>query len=169
VLTDLESTNGTKVNNEDIQLRILRFGDIISVGRSVILYGSRDQIAGRLSKLRGESEGTINPEESKGPNRKASPFDFDLNWNADSDLQATLYAFEPPEIPDRLTPGQAAQLAEVLDYLHIRIRNLLNSAQVEPKADRVVIDSRQWQSLLDLQSRLAEYLRCVSDPNASNG
>jgi hypothetical protein len=45
----------------------------------------------------------------------------------------------------------------------------LNSAQVEPKADRVVIDSRQWQSLLDLQSRLAEYLRCVSDPNASNG
>jgi|GEM_PF-5467228 len=33
VLTDLESTNGTKVNNEDIQLRILRFGDIILIGR----------------------------------------------------------------------------------------------------------------------------------------
>ncbi|HEV3023742.1 MAG TPA: FHA domain-containing protein, partial [Pirellulales bacterium] len=34
VLTDLESTNGTKVNGEDIQLRILRVGDMISVGRS---------------------------------------------------------------------------------------------------------------------------------------
>ncbi len=33
VLTDLESTNGTKVNGEDIQLRILRYGDMISVGR----------------------------------------------------------------------------------------------------------------------------------------
>ena len=55
VLTDLESTNGTKVNNEDIQLRILRFGDIISVGRSVILYGSREQIAGRHVAMKAPS------------------------------------------------------------------------------------------------------------------
>ena len=39
VLTDLESTNGTKVNGEDIQLRILRHGDLICVGRSILLYG----------------------------------------------------------------------------------------------------------------------------------
>src|SRR5688500_61821 len=45
VLTDLESTNGTKVNGEDVQLRILRFGDMISLGRSVLLFGTRDQIA----------------------------------------------------------------------------------------------------------------------------
>src|SRR6201991_3227418 len=45
VITDLESTNGTKVNGEDIQLRILRFGDIVSLGRSVLLVGSRDGIA----------------------------------------------------------------------------------------------------------------------------
>src|SRR5881394_1748301 len=54
VLTDLESTNGTKVNGEDIQLRILRYGDVISVGRSVLLYGSRDQISRRLAELRGD-------------------------------------------------------------------------------------------------------------------
>ena len=29
ILTDLESTNGTKVNGEDVQLRILRYGDVI--------------------------------------------------------------------------------------------------------------------------------------------
>ncbi|HEX3870706.1 MAG TPA: FHA domain-containing protein, partial [Pirellulales bacterium] len=40
VLTDLESTNGTKVNGENIQLRILRHGDIVAVGRSVLLFGS---------------------------------------------------------------------------------------------------------------------------------
>src|SRR5438552_12123993 len=51
VITDLESTNGTKVNNEDVQLRILRFGDMIQLGRSVLLFGSREQIAERLSKL----------------------------------------------------------------------------------------------------------------------
>src|SRR6187401_3112733 len=32
VITDLESTNGTKVNGEDIQLRILRYGDMIQLG-----------------------------------------------------------------------------------------------------------------------------------------
>ena len=52
VLTDLDSTNGTKVNGEDIQLRILRYGDLISVGRSVLLIGSREQIAKRLQDLR---------------------------------------------------------------------------------------------------------------------
>lgn len=167
VLTDLESTNGTKVNNEDIQLRILRHGDIISVGRSVILYGTREQIAGRLAKLRGHGHGAENPEDS-AKNRKASSSDFDLNWNADADLQATLYSIDPPELPDRLSPGQAAQLAEVLEYLHIRLRNFLSSATVESKVDRVVLDLRQWQTILDLQSRLADYLRSVSDPSASN-
>src|SRR5438093_12283249 len=52
VITDLESTNGTKVNNDDVQLRILRFGDMIQLGRSVLLFGAREQIADRLSKLR---------------------------------------------------------------------------------------------------------------------
>ncbi len=37
VLTDLESTNGTRVNGEETQLRILRYGDVINVGRSVLL------------------------------------------------------------------------------------------------------------------------------------
>ncbi len=65
VLTDLESTNGTKVNGEDIQLRILRFGDMISLGRSVLLIGSREQIARRLAALRGEDPpaGTMGLEE----------------------------------------------------------------------------------------------------------
>jgi hypothetical protein len=36
---------------------------------------------------------------------------------------------------------------------------------MDGKGDRVAIAVNQWQSLLDLQSRLAEYLRSVSDPN----
>ena len=33
ILTDLESTNGTKVNGHWIHMRILQVGDVISVGR----------------------------------------------------------------------------------------------------------------------------------------
>ena len=51
VLTDLQSTNGTKVNNEEVQLRILRHGDMITVGRSTIVFGTRSQINQRLEEL----------------------------------------------------------------------------------------------------------------------
>src|SRR5256885_13557742 len=64
VITDLESTNGTRVNNEDVQLRILRFGDMIQLGRSILLFGSREQIAQRLSKLReGNGEGSADADD----------------------------------------------------------------------------------------------------------
>jgi len=169
VLTDLESTNGTKVNGEDIQLRILRHGDMISVGRSVLLFGSRDEIANRVARLRANSrhDHTIGTDDSQTP-RKPASCDFDLNIEGDSDLQAKLFALDPPELPNRLSPGQAAQLAEVFEYLHLRVRQMLRAADVDVKAERVVLDLAQWQNLLDLQSRLAEYLRFVSDPHAGS-
>jgi pSer/pThr/pTyr-binding forkhead associated (FHA) protein len=163
VITDLESTNGTKVNGEVVQLRILRFGDIISLGRSVLLFGSREQIAERLASLRGEtSSGTVTGEEE--PQVSAASLDFELNWSADPDLQSTLHTLQAPDLPERLSPGQAAQLCELLEYLHLRIRDLLASVTIKPDADRVVLEARQWQNLVDLQSRLATYLRSAGQP-----
>ena len=167
VLTDLESTNGTKVNGEDIQLRILRFGDMISVGRSVLLFGSRDQIASRLAAMKQDSpsnRATVDPSQA---DERASALDFELNWEDDTDLQATLHTLEPPDLPDRLSPGQAAQLAELLEYAHIRLRHLLDTVQTEGKGESLTLGMREWQGLLDLQARLGEYLRMVSDPNRS--
>src|SRR4029077_11629915 len=48
ILTDLESTNGTRVNGAVVQIRRLRFGDRVGVGRSVLLFGSNEQIASRM-------------------------------------------------------------------------------------------------------------------------
>jgi len=165
VITDLESTNGTKVNNEDMtNIRILRFGDMIQLGRSVLLFGSREQIAQRLSKLR---EGNGDPAAAPDQVEKASQIsslDFELNWSEDADLQATIHALEPPQLPERLTPGQAAQLAELLEFLHLRLRNFIGNAQADGKSNNVSLDVRQWQALIDLQARLAEYLREVGEP-----
>src|SRR6185436_13774015 len=140
VLTDLESTNGTKVNGEDIQLRILRFGDMITVGRSVLLYGTREQIARRLARLRGEEPG----QEGKGDKRadRGAPVDIGLHWDDESSFQAALHSLEPPELPDRLSPGQAAQLSELLEYLHIRIRQVLGTVQIDGKSQRIEIDAK---------------------------
>lgn len=170
VLTDLESTNGTKVNGEDIQLKILRFGDLISVGRSVLLFGTREQIVGRMSHLRGNEEfvkrGTNSPNKDDRPSVQGSSVDFDLNFPMTPEGQAKLMLMEPPELPDRMTPGQAAQIAEMLEYLIIRLRELIASVRVENnKAERVSLEFGQWQYLVDVQARLGEMLRSLSEPD----
>ncbi len=132
----------------------------------MLLFGSRDQIAARLAHLRGQQvppDGNLDDEDQEKI-RQAVSLDFELNWRDDDDLQATLHVLEPPELPERLGPGQAAQLAELLEYLHIRIRHLLASVKVDEGSQRVSLDQRQWQNLLDLQARLALYLRTIGDP-----
>ena len=175
VLTDLQSTNGTKVNGEDMQLRILRFGDMITVGRSVLLFGSRDQIADRLATLRKaqghERPPGVDPRKTLGADDFADSsapanFDSELHWAEDPQVQATLHALEAPELPDRLSPGQAAQLADLLNFFHIRMRHLLESVSVDKGTESVSLEARQWQNLLDLQMRLAKYLREIGEPQS---
>ena len=169
VLTDLESTNGTRVNGEDIQLRILRHGDLITVGRSVLLFGSRDEIAQRLETLRNPQRPTaeIMDDEDLEKIKDASSLDFELNWGTDDDLQATLHVLQPPELPRRLTPGQAAQLSELIEYLHVRIRRLLETVEINEQADPKIVslDLRQWLNLVDLQGRLSAYLYNIGNPD----
>src|SRR5215210_8779514 len=55
ILTDLESTNGTRVNGNVVQIRRLRPGDRIGVGRSLILFGSEQEINARNAALTGVS------------------------------------------------------------------------------------------------------------------
>jgi predicted component of type VI protein secretion system len=167
VLTDLESTNGTKVNGEEIQLRILRYGDLIAVGRSILLFGSREQIAARMARLRGngfrepstrgaEDQALLAPEESAE--------DFDGASSSDYQMQETMNALEPPELPEHLSPAQAAQVCEIFGYFHQRIRELLDAAKFKSPTDRVTVDFQQWQNLVDIQSRLADFLRNIGDP-----
>jgi len=166
VITDLESTTGTRVNGEDVQLRVLRFGDVIALGRSVLLFGNREQIANRLSQLRGADSGSLG---TKVPSpswvaQHGDASDFDFQWSQDSEWLSTLNTLEPPELPDRLAPGQAAQLSELLDYIHIRLRDVIDSVKEDPKADRVTLEALHWQELLDLQARVSEYLKQIGEP-----
>ena len=60
IITDLDSTNGTRVNGNVVQIRRLRAGDKIHVGRSVLLFGSESEIRGGLPRrrLRGRRSST---------------------------------------------------------------------------------------------------------------
>jgi len=167
VLTDLESTNGTKVNGETVQLWILRPGDVVMLGRSVLLYGSRDEIAQRLATLRGVDLAAgvpLEPEDVDLAN-SALLLDFELNWSEDPAARQALHTLLPPELPSHLNPGQAAQMGEVLQYLHLRLRGLVNTVKSKGKAERVTVELRQWQNLVDLEDRLALYLRSLGEPH----
>ena len=171
VLTDLASTNGTRGNGEDIQLRIVRYGDIVAVGRSILLMGSRENIAARLAELRknGLQPNSDEKDEKQilADEAEVDPLDFELNWQESQNLQATLFSLQPPELPEGLSPGQAAQLSELLEYMHIRIRHLLLSVEEEDQpSGRVQLDLRLWQEAIDLQANLALYLRTIGDPNS---
>lgn len=169
LLTDLTSTNGTQVNGEEVQLRVLKHGDLITIGRSVLLYGSREQIAARLAALRGEPVDVdeLDADDSEQALKNLVSLDFELGCN-DSNLQATLHTLEPPLLPARMDAVQAAELSELLEYLHIRLRRLIACAKVDDDEQTPIqIDYRRWQDLLDLQSRLAEYMRKIGDPDAS--
>ena len=67
ILTDLDSTNGTRVNGSAIQIRRLRPGDQLSIGRSMLLFGTMEEIAARRTSgmpAHGESQAqTIRAEE----------------------------------------------------------------------------------------------------------
>jgi hypothetical protein len=167
VLTDLESTNGTRVNGEDTQLRILRFGDVISLGRSVLLFGTREQIASRLEELRGEGITDTSEliAEQLAQRVDSKSISFELRLGASEDLQSTLHMPQPPDLPAALSPGQAAQVSEILEYLHLRTRQLVQAASIDEQNGKAVLPLSNWQELLDLQSQLAEYLRMIGDPD----
>lgn len=166
VLTDLDSTNGTRVNGEQTQLRILRYGDIIALGRSVLRYGTKEQIAQRLEELRASGEVGTDELESSALAKAAesSSLDADLDWESTRQLRSTLHIPTPPELPEGLGPGQAAQLSELLEYLHLRSRDLVNAVRIPEGKASVKIGIEHWQEVLDLQSLLAEYLRKVGEP-----
>ncbi len=167
VLTDLESTNGTKVNGENVQLWILRYGDVITLGRTVLLFGSPKEIARRLASLRGVdlSAGATLQSEDLDQASPSVSLESELNWGNDPDAQATLHTLIPPDLPAGLSPGQAAQVSEMLQYFHLRLRGLVQSVKVRPKSDKVSLDQREWQNLLDLHDRIAGYLRSVGEPD----
>ncbi|MFN7733963.1 MAG: FHA domain-containing protein [Pirellula sp.] len=156
VLTDLESTNGTRVNGQDCQLRILRFGDLILLGRSVLLFGTRDQIFGEMAPSAPEVPRHL---QSLG---KSSEMEVDSELLRQSAEPAAL--LDGPKLPERLSPSQAAQLAEMLEYFHSRIGEVIDSTQISDKKSTITVNLATWQYLLQVYSRLAEMIRGIGDP-----
>jgi len=167
ILTDLQSTNGTRVNGESVQVWPLRPGDIIQIGRTVLLFGSPVEIAARLEQLRGMVAQNV-PMAPFADNDELDTasmigrLHIELFNACSPDDYAPLHVLPVPDLPSGLSPAQAAELAELLQYIHIRLRCVIES--IRPDGNRVTLDQHRWQNLLDLYGQIAEYLKQIGEP-----
>jgi len=165
ILTDLESTNGTRVNGHPVQMHVLQIGDQVSIGRCLLLYGSAGEIEQQIRARQ--------PEDFAGSGNatvdSASDFDFMSEDRDDDDELPRLFPDGPPEIPDRLQPVQVAQLADLLAHLHDRLRAVIAAAEAvnhEDAGSSYQIDWVDWQQTLQLDMDIAQYLRQLTSPTA---
>jgi predicted component of type VI protein secretion system len=175
ILTDLESTNGTRVNGTVIRIRRLRPGDRVSVGRSVLLFGSQEEIAARQATL-----GALNTPASASshalPATVHASFDADFDHDLDFDINPCdkltaanghlfLGSRPLPPLPQKMTPSQAARLAELLDFLHRHLTAATENIDANDEGTQVVLSYADWQRVLAVQMVLARYVRAVAEPD----
>ena len=166
VATDLESTNGTKVNGEEIQVRILRDGDMITLGRSLLLVGSPSDIDRRIAARHpGQANGHARQARERMERFAANQSDIVEDLDA---VRSPLVPRECPPLPERLSPAQTAELSELLDHVQAVLRRATEAAVVRPRDERVELDFADWQAMLELQARLAQRLRDIGEPTSSS-
>ena len=172
ILTDLDSTNGTRVNGATVQIRRLRAGDQVSIGRSVLLFGTMEEIDDRrkadagASGAHGGAAQTIRAEELAAASggipaaalkRPSTEPVMPAAWSARED--------DIPPLPLKLTGSQTARLAEVFDYLHRGLTAATENIIANEEGTEVRLGFAEWQTVQAVQMLLARYGRLVAEPS----
>jgi pSer/pThr/pTyr-binding forkhead associated (FHA) protein len=185
ILTDLQSTNGTRVNGMVVQIRRLRYGDRLLVGRSLLLFGSNEQIAERMAQFDEQTRKSMSAEPMLGPMDEEGPatvqaktfagpltdnVDFDLNVNNEKITvtnDAIFIGTRPlPPLPLKMTPSQAARFSEILDFLHNGLINATENIQAKEDGTEVTLNFTDWQRIQAVQMILARYIRAIAEPDS---
>ena len=189
LMTDLQSTNGTKVNGEMVRVWQLKPGDLVTLGQTMLLFGSTAEIAERLATLKGSDLSAAVPmgtggDESDFLNQTLGERMPD--WTRSAQLLAkeifsgmaasdllVLQKLPPPSLPTDLSPPQAAQLEAFLQYIHLRLRHLITTVRATSTSPneiltdaKITLSAAQWQNIIDLHTRIST---CISAPALESG
>ena len=69
-----------------------------------------------------------------------------------------------PPLPQKMTPSQAARLAELLDFLHRHLTLATENISANEEGTHVTLRYADWQRVLAVQMILARYVRAVAEP-----
>jgi pSer/pThr/pTyr-binding forkhead associated (FHA) protein len=179
IITDLDSTNGTRVNGNVVQIRRLRPGDRIHVGRSILLFGSEQEIRARAETL--ASASAANAPGGATRYNPATVQSQTLTSNVEDDLDFDLSLTQKitasggnlfignkplPPLPQKMSPSQAARLSELLDFLHRNLTTATENIRANEEGSQVTLSYQDWQRVLAVQMLLARYVRAVAEPDA---
>jgi predicted component of type VI protein secretion system len=174
ILTDLNSTNGSRVNGHPVQLRVLQPGDHVQIGRCTLLFGSNAQIAEHAQRI-GVEVAALTPLNYSNDRVVAASSDSDSEVEfqivedpSPENLQLPLFPGGAPVLPEHLQPGQRARVSDVLSYVHERLREVaFEAAESEDRTPEsfVQVPWERWQNMLMLQRDLANYLRTIANPD----
>ena len=169
ILTDLDSTNGTRVNGTAIQIRRLRAGDQVSIGRSMLLFGTMEEIAARRASAvpanGGAQAQTIRAEELAAAAGRVAVGTSDRTAGPNGTPTWSAFDEDIPPLPQKLTPAQAARLAEIFDYLHRGLTRSVENIDCNEEGTEVRIGFSEWQDIQAVQMLLARYGRSISEPD----
>ena len=171
ILTDLDSTNGTRVNGHAVQMRILQPGDVISIGRCVLLLSEQHISDPRSSPSYSENSPqttyfkggpTIDDDEISGDHEGfADPLPCDV------EEPDKLFPNGPPELPIGLNALQQVQLSDLLSHIHEQVGHVVKNAveDLESTNGRTFqCDWETWSKIVSLHSNLADYLYSINSP-----
>jgi hypothetical protein len=196
VLADLDSTNGTRVNGQPVQIRRLLPGDRIHLGRSLLLIGTPQEIEERLRlnpstknhsntvKIESDlkSTPTIGPDlllpESREKHLTAPWGDLTIAggipWDKFGQAPFKVESgnvfhgpWELPPLPEELSPSQAARLAELLDFLHWNMSMATEAVKISETGE-VRLKANSWIRLQAVQMAMARYIRAAGNPASSD-
>lgn len=176
ILTDLDSTNGTRINGHPIQMRVLQIGDQIAIGRCLLVFGSPEEIHAKVQAIlrNGKTSSDSADHTSLGSERHESGTSLITQSKDDVEFQESdegipldLFPDGVPEPPQGLRPLQRAQVSDFLGYCHEQIRRILQSANQEAGDGRGMrVEWHEWQRLLRLEMELASAMKKTADPDA---
>jgi len=160
VLTDLDSTNGSSVNGEPVQLRILKAGDQVTMGRTKLVFGTPAQIAASVKSSTVQGTPAANdPTVLSGeiPAAVAAAVH-------DTETETPDMSRGYPKLPSRLAPSQAAQLSEAIDFLHRALADATEVVHIPANAAEARLPLTSWQQIQGVLAILARYSREVAEP-----
>ena len=146
ILTDLDSTNGTRVNGHPVRMRVLRRGDLIMIGRCVLLVGGPDELPKLEARLH-TLAAAENVDENDTPPTDIQPSDL-----------ADAFPDGPPHPPAELTPLQTAEVSDLLEFIRTELLAVISQPVEELNVDGVEslrIQRNAWEMLQALAPEIS--------------
>jgi hypothetical protein len=165
ILTDLGSTNGTRVNGHPIQMRVMQYGDIILVGRCVIMFDQSPSDE-PLTDL-----GLPRPTVVEHPDQKDfDDKDLEVSFDPDPSLgvePGVLFPLGRPPVPTDLTMLQRVQLSDLLSYVHEQLGVVVRGAIEDlhgAQVRTIKVDWPTWSRLSSLMGEVSQDIRNINNP-----